>query len=100
MPKSAYVYILASRPRGTRYTGVTSNLVQRLHQHRQHTVQGFTSKYGVALLVWCVQGDDIYAAITLEKKNKNRGRQWKVDLIEKENPGWDDLRCRARDRGT
>ena len=75
MPKSAYVYILASRPRGTRYTGVTSNLVQRLHQHRQHTVQGFTSKYGVALLVWCVQGDDIYAAITLEKKNKNRGRQ-------------------------
>lgn len=91
MPRTAYVYILASRPHGTLYTGVTSNLVQRLHQHRQHLLEGFTSKYGVTRLVWYVQGDDIACAIALEKKIKNRGRQWKIDLIEKENPGWDDL---------
>ena len=91
MAKAAYVYILASRPRGALYTGVTSNLAQRLHQHQQHLLPGFTSRYGVTRLVWLVHGEDIAAAITLEKKIKNRGRQWKFDLIEKENPNWDDL---------
>jgi putative endonuclease len=87
----AYVYILASQKRGAHYTGVTSNLQQRLHQHRRHQVPGFTSRYQVTRLVWFVQGEDILAAIALEKKIKNRGRQWKIDLIETANPDWDDL---------
>ena len=91
MPKAAYVYILANRQYGTLYTGVTSNLVQRLHQHRHHLSKGFTSRYDVTRLVWYTHGDDIASAIALEKKIKNRGRQWKVDLVEKENPHWDDL---------
>jgi putative endonuclease len=91
MPGTAYVYILASRRRGTLYTGVTSNLARRMHQHSAHLLDGFTSQHGVTRLVWYVHGEDIPAAIELEKKIKNRGRQWKVDLIEKENPDWDDL---------
>ena len=91
MPRPAYVYILASRRQGTLYTGVTSNLMQRLHQHRTHLLEGFTHRYEVALLVWFVQGEDISAAIALEKKIKNRGRKWKIALIEKGNPDWKDL---------
>ena len=91
MPKNAYVYILASRRQGTLYTGVTSNLMQRLHQHRTHLLEGFTHRYEVALLVWFVQGEDISAAIALEKKIRNRGRKWKIALIEKGNPDWKDL---------
>jgi len=91
MPRSASVYILASRRRGTLYTGVTSDLARRLHQHRQHLLHGFTGRYEVTRLVWFLQGEDIAAAIALEKKIKNRGRQWKIDLIEAENPEWNDL---------
>ena len=91
MPRTASVYILASRRRGTLYTGVTSDLVRRLHQHRQHSFGGFTGRYEVTLLVWYLQGEDMAEAIALEKKIKNRGRQWKVDLIERDNPRWDDL---------
>ena len=100
MPKIAYVYILASQKRGVLYTGVTSNLEQRLRQHRRHLVQGFTSRYEVTRLVWFMQGEDIVAAIALEKKIKNRGRQWKVDLIERENPGWEDLAARWTNSGS
>jgi putative endonuclease len=91
MPKSAAVYILASRRRGTLYTGVTSDLARRFHQHRQHSLGGFTRRYEVTRLVWYLQGEDIAAAIALEKKIKNRGRQWKIDLIEAQNPDWHDL---------
>jgi putative endonuclease len=91
MPKTAYVYILASRRQGTLYTGVTSNLMQRVHQHRTRLLEGFTQRYEVALLVWFLQGEDIAAAIALEKKIKNRGRKWKIALIEKGNPNWKDL---------
>ena len=91
MPQAAYVYILAGQRHGTLYTGVTSNLAQRMHQHRERLLEGFTSKHGVTRLVWYVHGEDISAAIMLEKKIKNRGRQWKVDLIEKDNPEWHDL---------
>jgi len=91
MPEAAYVYILASRRLGTLYTGVTSHLVRRVHQHRQHLLDGFTSKYDVTRLVWYAQGQDMLAAIALEKKIKNRGRQWKIDLIEWTNPDWSDL---------
>jgi len=89
--KSAYVYILASDRHGTLYTGVTSDLARRLHQHREHVLEGFTSRYEVTRLVWFAQGDDIAAAIALEKKIKNRSRRWKLDLIERQNPAWDDL---------
>jgi putative endonuclease len=91
MAKSAYVYILANRRHGALYTGVTSDLVRRLHQHQQHLRGGFTSQYEVTRLVWYTQGDDIAAAIALEKKIKNRGRRWKIDLIEKNNPDWRNL---------
>ena len=89
--KSAYVYILASKKRGTLYTGVTSNLERRMYEHKHHLLQGFTSQYNVIRLVWFIHGKSITAAIDLEKKIKNRGRQWKINLIEKTNPNWHDL---------
>jgi len=91
MSKTAFVYILASKRNGTLYTGVTGNLERRLHEHKNHLLDGFTKKYDVTRLVWFTQGDDIQAAIVLEKKIKNRSRKWKIDLIEKNNPDWKDL---------
>ncbi|MGL5948824.1 MAG: GIY-YIG nuclease family protein [Aeromonas sp.] len=91
MAKAAYVYILASAKHGTLYTGVTSDLTRRIYEHKQHLGAGFTARYNVARLVWFIAGADIYAAITLEKKIKNRSRQWKIDLIERANPDWLDL---------
>ena len=88
---NVFVYILANHRRGTLYTGVTSNLAQRLAQHSLGSTQGFSSRYDVTRLVWYAQGHDIAAAIALEKKIKNRSRPWKIALIEKENPGWNDL---------
>jgi len=89
--KQAFVYILASKKNGTLYSGVTSNLERRMYQHKHHLLEGFTRKYDVTRLVWYVQGDDIASAIILEKKIKNRNRQWKIRLIEKTNPDWLDL---------
>ena len=91
MSKQAYVYILASRPYGTLYVGVTNDLQRRLYEHKRHLVEGFTSRYNVTRLVWFVAGEGMLEAIALEKKIKNRGRQWKIALIERENPNWDDL---------
>ncbi len=91
MSKNAYVYILANRKRGTLYVGVTRDLGRRLHEHRHHLLEGFSSRYKVTRLVWFVHGEDISSAIELEEKIKNRGRQWKIDLIEKVNPEWNDL---------
>lgn len=99
MTKQAFVYILASKKNGTLYTGVTSNLERRMYQHKQHLLEGFTSKYDVTRLVWFVQGDDIASAISLEKKIKNRNRQWKIHLIEKTNPDWVDLAADWTDSG-
>lgn len=99
MTRSAYVYILASRRNGTLYTGVTSNLERRLDEHKHHLLEGFTRKYGVTRLVWFAQGEDIVSAIALEKKIKNRNRQWKIDLIEKNNPDWNDLAAGWMDSG-
>lgn len=91
MQKLAYVYILANKRNGTLYTGVTSNLERRMYEHKNHYFEGFTKQYNVTNLVWFIQGEDIQAAIALEKKIKNRNRQWKIDLIEKKNPNWNDL---------
>jgi putative endonuclease len=88
---SAFVYILASKKNGTLYTGVTNDLRRRVYEHKAHRIPGFTARYDVTRLVWFVGGDDMGEAIVLEKKIKNRSRQWKIDLIEKDNPDWVDL---------
>ena len=89
--KQPCVYILASQRNGTLYVGVTSRLVQRVWQHREHFVPGFTSKYMVSLLVWYELHPTMRSAITREKAIKEWRRKWKLDLIEAMNPDWVDL---------
>jgi putative endonuclease len=79
------VYLLASKPYGTLYIGVTSNLVDRTTQHREGYVKGFTKKYGIHRLVWYEEFAKIDDAIQREKTMKHWSRQWKVNLIEREN---------------
>lgn len=85
------VYILASQRNGTLYIGVTSDLVQRIWQHKNDAVEGFTEKYGVHSLVYFELLDDMLNAITREKQLKKWNRAWKLVLIEKQNPTWQDL---------
>tara|TARA_R110000787_G_scaffold3020_3_gene11741 strand:- start:167087 stop:167392 length:306 start_codon:yes stop_codon:yes gene_type:complete len=89
--KQPCVYILVSQPYGTLCIGVTSNLIQRLYQHRNRLTPGYTSKYAVYRLVRFEMFDDMTSAITREKQLKNWRRQWKINLIESENPQWVDL---------
>lgn len=91
MKKQFYVYILASKRHGTLYIGVTSDLVKRTWEHKQEIVEGFTSKYGVKTLVYYEVHESPETAITREKQIKKWKRAWKIRLIEKENPHWDDL---------
>lgn len=88
---SPTVYILASRRNGTLYTGVTVDLVKRLYEHRNGLIDGFTKDYGVKRLVWFEPHDRLESAILREKRIKKWNRQWKIGLIEAENPDWDDL---------
>lgn len=88
---SYYVYILASKKDGVLYTGVTDNLVRRIHEHKQELHQGFTKKYYVKKLVYFEETPDIKSAIKREKLLKRWKRDWKIELIEKSNPNWDDL---------
>jgi len=85
------VYILASKRNGTLYTGVTSNLISRVYQHRHGLLPGFTRDYGVRLLVWFEQHAAMEAAILREKRVKKWNRAWKLELIEASNPDWRDL---------
>ncbi len=85
------VYIMASKRNGTLYTGVTSNLTQRVWQHKNNLVEGFTERYGIHTLVWYEVHETMTSAITREKKIKNWKRIWKLALIEKTNPEWRDL---------
>jgi putative endonuclease len=89
--KYYFVYILASRRNGTLYTGVTNNLVRRVYEHKSDLVERFTRRYGVHRHVWFETSEDINAAISLEKRIKQWRRAWKIELIEKSNPEWDDL---------
>jgi len=89
--KSPCVYILASQRHGTLYIGVTSDLAARLYQHRCGEVKGFTSRYGVARLVRFEQFGTMLDAIVREKQLKRWHRQWKINLIEGDNPDWHDL---------
>lgn len=86
-----YVYILASQRNGTLYTGITNDLRRRVWEHRHDLVKGFTSEYGVHLLVYFEQAEDVEEAILREKRIKVWKRKWKLELIEKENPDWKDL---------
>jgi putative endonuclease len=89
--KQPCVYILASGKHGTLYIGVTSNLMQRMNQHREGLTKGFTSKHGVFRLVRYELLGDMESAIRREKQLKNWHRDWKINLIESENPEWIDL---------
>jgi putative endonuclease len=89
--KPCWVYLLASAPRGTLYLGVTSNLVNRVQQHRTGHFEGFTARYDVKRLVWNETYPDIADAIRREKAMKCWKRDWKIRLIEEHNPGWLDL---------
>ncbi len=89
--KAPAVYILASQRNGTLYIGVTSNLIQRIWQHREGVVEGFTQQYGVKMLVWYEQHETMDSAIAREKALKKWNRDWKLRLIEKRNPQWLDL---------
>ena len=85
------VYILASKRNGTLYVGVTSNLIQRVWQHRNDQVEGFTKRYKVHTLVWYEKHETMESAIAREKAIKEWQRAWKLELIEAANPGWQDL---------
>jgi putative endonuclease len=91
MEKAFCVYILASGRNGTLYVGVTSNLVQRVWQHKESLVDGFTKEYGVKQLVWFEQHENAESAIQREKQIKKWNREWKVRMIEAQNPYWNDL---------
>lgn len=86
--KQYYVYLLASKKYGTLYVGVTSNLAQRMYQHQKGLFEGFTKKYNVHQLVYYEIHSDVYEAITREKQIKKWNRQWKINLIEQNNPQW------------
>jgi putative endonuclease len=91
MDRQPCVYMLASKRNGTLYTGVTSNLVRRVWEHRNNVIQGFTHKYGVHDLVWYEVHETMESAIQREKRIKNWKREWKIKAIETVNPGWRDL---------
>jgi len=85
------VYILASKRNGTLYTGVTSDLVKRVYEHKNGLADGFTKKYRVHHLVYFELHEDMNAAISREKQIKKWNRAWKLELIETNNPEWKDL---------
>ena len=86
-----YVYILASKKNGTLYVGVTNDVVRRVYEHKEGLAEGFTKRHGVKRLVHFEIYDSIETAIRREKALKTWLRDWKVDLIERHNPDWDDL---------
>jgi putative endonuclease len=89
--KQPCVYLLASQRNGTLYTGVTSDLVKRVWEHKNDLVDGFTKRYGVHSLVWYELHESMDSAITREKTIKGWKRRWKLELIEESNPDWQDL---------
>ena len=89
--KQAVVYILASKRNGTLYTGVTSNLVKRVWEHKQQFIDGFAEKHNASQLVYFELHNEMLSAITREKQIKAWKREWKLNLIEEKNPYWLDL---------
>ena len=86
-----WVYIMTNRPFGTLYIGVTNDIGRRAWEHRQGMKPGFTARYALTRLVFMERHDDIVTAILREKTLKRWPRSWKLDLIESQNPGWEDL---------
>jgi putative endonuclease len=89
--KQYYVYLLASKKNGTLYLGVTNDLLRRVYEHKNNLVDGFTKKYHVHNLVYFEACENVHSAIQREKQIKKWNRQWKIDLIVKNNPDWMDL---------
>ena len=91
MAKGGWVYIMANRYRGTIYVGVTADLAARIHQHRSGDGSDFCRRYGLSRLVWAEHGPSIESCIAHEKRLKRWSRAWKIALIERGNPDWNDL---------
>ncbi|WP_449467154.1 GIY-YIG nuclease family protein [Stenotrophomonas humi] len=89
--KQPAVYLLATKKNGTLYIGVTSNLVARTWQHREHVVEGFSKRYNVIQLVWFELHETMESAILREKQLKKWNREWKLRLVDEANPEWRDL---------
>jgi putative endonuclease len=89
--KQYYVYIMASKRNGTLYIGVTSNLTDRVDKHKKGIYDGFTKRYKIEKLVYYEAYSDVYEVINREKQLKDWKRDWKIQLIEKDNPVWQDL---------
>ncbi|HSW75679.1 MAG TPA: GIY-YIG nuclease family protein, partial [Candidatus Saccharimonadales bacterium] len=89
--KRYFVYILCSQKNGTLYIGVTSDLARRIYEHKQGIIPGFAKDYGVNILVHVEEYCTMDQAIKREKALKHWNRAWKIELLEKNNPGWDDL---------
>jgi putative endonuclease len=90
-PRCFYVYLLASKIGGTLYVGVTNDLIRRVAEHRSKIAESFTKRYDVARLVYFEVFDQVEQAIHREKRLKKWPRAWKISLIEKDNPNWNDL---------
>jgi len=86
-----YVYIMASRRNGTIYIGVTNDLARRVFEHKEGLVEGFSKRYAVKMLVYFEETADVRSALQREKNLKHWSRAWKIALIEKQNPAWQDL---------
>ena len=86
-----YVYILTSRKNGTLYVGVTNDLERRVFEHKNHLIKGFTQAYNVTRLVYFEETNDVAIAIQREKTLKRWNRDWKIGLIEKDNPDWSEI---------
>jgi putative endonuclease len=82
---------MANKKNGTLYIGITNNLIRRVYEHKNNLIEGFSSKYNIHNLVYFEQTSDVKSAILREKRLKKWNRQWKIGLIEKENPKWCDL---------
>jgi putative endonuclease len=91
MEKTFYVYIITNKIYGTLYVGVTSDLPKRIWEHKEKAVEGFSAKYGLDLLVYYEPHETAETAIKREKRLKRWDRKWKIELIQKQNPGWKDL---------
>ncbi len=88
---SFFIYILSNKPKGVLYIGMTNNLIKRVYEHKQKTIEGFTKRYNVTKLVYIEEYSHPNQAIAREKQLKNWHREWKINLIESINPTWEDL---------
>jgi len=91
MTKRGYTYIITNKRRGTLYIGVTSNIIKRIYEHKHGLFDGFSKKYNLKKLVYYDTFENIKEAISREKQLKNWHREWKINLIEKDNYEWKDL---------